>query len=309
MRFPAFYPVSNLCFTAGNRTSVQNCHAAPRQLKSAICTSVVHGRDNISFYHWQLRSWRRPGAQRRRRATTKTRAALRLRAARTRSWARRSTTRPPCSPPSRPGSCPTRWTRSTNDSRVSHLFRIKPLTSKFGYYGAFGLLSWRRLLSYKNENNAASIEKLQLCKLRFILFLHISPKEARIMGNIYVQSFLNVQSERLWRWTPKWFSAQSWKIRCFADHAPHVGKQIPSSWARFFFRMFVGVAPGIFSTDYICWEGKKSWRVKRRHWCHLISLDSLFQKTPMFTSKKQTVKPGDAFENIAFERWFEIVKS
>jgi hypothetical protein len=29
----------------------------------------------------------------------------------------------------------------------------------------------------------------------------------------------------------------------------------------------------------------------------------------MFTSKKQTVKPGDAFENIAFERWFEIVKS
>jgi hypothetical protein len=28
----------------------------------------------------------------------------------------------------------------------------------------------------------------------------------------------------------------------------------------------------------------------------------------MFTPKKRTVKPGDAFENIAFEQWFEIVR-
>jgi hypothetical protein len=28
----------------------------------------------------------------------------------------------------------------------------------------------------------------------------------------------------------------------------------------------------------------------------------------MFTLKKRTVKPGDAFENIAFEQWFENVK-
>jgi hypothetical protein len=45
---------------------------------------------------------------------------------------------------------------------------------------------------------------------------------------------------------------------------------------------------------------KKSWRVERRHWRHLIGLDSLFQETPMFTPKKRTVKLGDAFENTAF---------
>jgi hypothetical protein len=28
----------------------------------------------------------------------------------------------------------------------------------------------------------------------------------------------------------------------------------------------------------------------------------------MFTPKKRTVKPGDAFENTAFERWFENVR-
>jgi hypothetical protein len=28
----------------------------------------------------------------------------------------------------------------------------------------------------------------------------------------------------------------------------------------------------------------------------------------MFTPKKRTVKPGDAFENIAFEQWFENVR-
>jgi hypothetical protein len=40
----------------------------------------------------------------------------------------------------------------------------------------------------------------------------------------------------------------------------------------------------------------------------LIGLDSLFQKTPMFTPKKRTVKPGDGFEDTAFRRWFENVK-
>jgi hypothetical protein len=54
----------------------------------------------------------------------------------------------------------------------------------------------------------------------------------------------------------------------------------------------------------------KSWRVKRRHWCHLIGLefDSLFQKTPVIIPKKRTVHPGDAFENTAFQPVFEIVK-
>jgi hypothetical protein len=45
---------------------------------------------------------------------------------------------------------------------------------------------------------------------------------------------------------------------------------------------------------------KKSWRVERRHWRHSIGLGFLFQITPMFTPKKRTVKPGDAFENTAF---------
>jgi hypothetical protein len=53
---------------------------------------------------------------------------------------------------------------------------------------------------------------------------------------------------------------------------------------------------------------KKSWRVERRHWRHSIGLDSLFQKTSTFTPKKQTVKPGDAFKNAAFELWFENVR-
>jgi hypothetical protein len=50
------------------------------------------------------------------------------------------------------------------------------------------------------------------------------------------------------------------------------------------------------SIDYT-YGDKKSWRVKRRH---SIGLDSLFQKTPMFTPKKQTVKPGVAVEITAF---------
>jgi hypothetical protein len=49
-------------------------------------------------------------------------------------------------------------------------------------------------------------------------------------------------------------------------------------------------------------------RVKRQHWFHPIGVDSLFQKIPMFSPKLRTVKPGDAFENTAFEQWFENVK-
>jgi hypothetical protein len=49
--------------------------------------------------------------------------------------------------------------------------------------------------------------------------------------------------------------------------------------------------------DYRCADQKKSWRVERRH---SIGLDSLFQKTPMFTPKNWTVKPGDSFENTTF---------
>jgi hypothetical protein len=59
----------------------------------------------------------------------------------------------------------------------------------------------------------------------------------------------------------------------------------------------------LFETFFVCGPGnkecslknvdrllmcrQKSWRVKRRHWRNLIGLDSLFQKTPMFTPKKK----------------------
>jgi hypothetical protein len=47
------------------------------------------------------------------------------------------------------------------------------------------------------------------------------------------------------------------------------------------------------------------WQVERQRWRRLIGLDSLFQKTPMSTPQNRTIKPGDAFENTAFEQWFE----
>jgi hypothetical protein len=53
---------------------------------------------------------------------------------------------------------------------------------------------------------------------------------------------------------------------------------------------------------------EKSWRVKRRHWCYWIGLDSLFQKTPIITPRERTVQPGDAFEDTTFKPGFEIVK-
>jgi hypothetical protein len=60
--------------------------------------------------------------------------------------------------------------------------------------------------------------------------------------------------------------------------------------------------------NYGCEDGKKSWEVKRRHCYHLIGLESLFQKTPIITTIKRTVQPGDAFEDTAFKPGFEIVK-
>jgi hypothetical protein len=38
-----------------------------------------------------------------------------------------------------------------------------------------------------------------------------------------------------------------------------------------------------------------------------MGLDSLFQKTPIITPKKQTVQPEDAIEDTAFKPGFEIV--
>jgi hypothetical protein len=40
--FSALYLVSNLCFTAGSRTAVQNCHAATRHRRSIICIPKVY---------------------------------------------------------------------------------------------------------------------------------------------------------------------------------------------------------------------------------------------------------------------------
>jgi hypothetical protein len=45
--FSAFYPSFNLWFTSGNRTAVQNYHAARRQRESTICTSFVYGYNSI----------------------------------------------------------------------------------------------------------------------------------------------------------------------------------------------------------------------------------------------------------------------
>ncbi len=40
-----------------------------------------------------------------------------------------------------------------------------------------------------------------------------------------------------------------------------------------------------------------------------MNLDSLFDKTPINTTKKKlTVQPGDAFEDTAFKPGFEFVK-
>jgi hypothetical protein len=38
-----------------------------------------------------------------------------------------------------------------------------------------------------------------------------------------------------------------------------------------------------------------------------MCVDFLFQKTPIINSKERTVQSGDAFEDTAFKRGFEIV--
>ncbi len=40
----------------------------------------------------------------------------------------------------------------------------------------------------------------------------------------------------------------------------------------------------------------------------LIGLNSLFQKTPIITPKKQTVQPGDTFKDTVFKPEFENVR-
>ncbi len=57
-------------------------------------------------------------------------------------------------------------------------------------------------------------------------------------------------------------------------------------------------------------DKKNSWPVQRRR---VATFDSswlwyLFTKTLIITSKIETAKPGDAFEDTAFEPGFEIVK-
>jgi hypothetical protein len=41
-------------------------------------------------------------------------------------------------------------------------------------------------------------------------------------------------------------------------------------------------------------------RVKRRALGHYIALDFLFQNIPIITVEKQTIKPKNAFKDIAF---------
>ncbi len=53
------------------------------------------------------------------------------------------------------------------------------------------------------------------------------------------------------------------------------------------------------------WRQRKSWRVKRRHGCHLIGLESwlpLSEKLRRWPPKKRTVQPGDAFEDTTFKQ-------
>jgi hypothetical protein len=39
--FSAFYPLPNLCFAAGNRKPVQNCHAARGRQKSTLISAFT----------------------------------------------------------------------------------------------------------------------------------------------------------------------------------------------------------------------------------------------------------------------------
>jgi hypothetical protein len=45
---------------------------------------------------------------------------------------------------------------------------------------------------------------------------------------------------------------------------------------------------------------KESWRFKRRRWCHLIDLDSLFQNTPIITHEKTNHSAGRCIWRYSF---------
>jgi hypothetical protein len=64
---------------------------------------------------------------------------------------------------------------------------------------------------------------------------------------------------------------------------------------------------GVYGIDHRCAD-KKSWRVERRHWRHLIGLTPSFRKPRCSPPKRRTVKPGVVFENTAYLQWFENVK-
>jgi hypothetical protein len=70
------------------------------------------------------------------------------------------------------------------------------------------------------------------------------------------------------------------------------------------------VVTRVCAIDYRCENRIKVGKLKRQHLCHLIGLDSLFQKTPIIIpkKKKRTVQPGDAYEDTAFKPGFENVK-
>jgi hypothetical protein len=58
--------------------------------------------------------------------------------------------------------------------------------------------------------------------------------------------------------------------------------------------------------DYRCDDGKKSWRVKRRHWCHWIGLDSIFHKTPMITPKNELFSQDTHSKLPTFDRGWDL---
>jgi hypothetical protein len=65
-----------------------------------------------------------------------------------------------------------------------------------------------------------------------------------------------------------------------------------------------------YRMDHKCEDRKKkSWLVKRRHWCHYKGLDSLYQTILLITPKRRTVQPRDAFEDTALKPEFEIANS
>jgi hypothetical protein len=63
------------------------------------------------------------------------------------------------------------------------------------------------------------------------------------------------------------------------------------------------------SIDYRCEDRKKVGELRGGTCsCHVRSLVSPFQETPIIIPKNQTVQPGDTFEDTDFKPGFEIVK-